>query len=475
MHKRFLPLFSVVVLAGCVSGPDYRTPETVLSQEWPEHELFSEARDADWQNWWTRFGDPVLDELVARALDQNLEIRLQALRVEEFRARLGLARAEQLPTVEVQASASRERVSGVALGIPEAGSSTNNIFAVSGVLGYEIDLWGRLVREREAAEAILRENEFARDAVRLSIIADVAATYFDLRAARSQVAITRETIESRAETLRLQQIRREGGDIDELALQQARSEWETARAELPVRLQRQRVLEGAFGILLGFNPAELWEEIDLPPGDLANIDLPESVPALLPSELLERRPDIRAAEASLMAATARIGVARAERFPRLNLATLLGTAANTTGDLFGSSATTWSAGASLAGPIWGFGRGRARVETAEAIAEQSEVQYHRTVNVAFTEVRDALVFYETSGERRAAIRRLVASLERTEELAQLRYDEGFISFMELLDTQRALLSARLGLEEAIRDQLTATATLFKTLGGGWVDAGDADG
>ncbi len=327
MSKRLLSLLSAAVLAGCATGPDYQTPDTALPEAWPDQEILSRGLQADWSEWWQLFGDPTLNKLVLQALDQNLELRIQTARVEEFRARLGLARAEALPTLQAQAGATREQQPGAAIGIPGIEMGPTNLFSISGMLGYEIDLWGRLAREREAAAALLEQSHFARDAVQLGIVTDVVTTYFDLRAAENQVRITRETIESREQTLELQQIRYEGGDIDDLVLQQARSELESARAELPARIQRKRMLEGALAILIGVQPDQLWSGSNWNPGQLSDLELPHQVPAFLPSELLERRPYVRASEAGLVAATASIGIAEAARLPRINLSAMLGTAA----------------------------------------------------------------------------------------------------------------------------------------------------
>jgi multidrug efflux system outer membrane protein len=467
MPKHFLLLLAVAALAGCGTTRDHRPPPVALPVSIPE--LQAQAT-AGWQaeaDWWRGFGDPTLDALVQRALDANLTIRLQVARVEEFRARLGLARAGQLPTLAAQASASRERPSAAAVAIPGYTPARGDLFAIAGLLNYEIDLWGRLARERAAAAAMFAESTYASDAIRLSILTDVVTTYFDLRAAQNQLAIGQATVDSRAQTLRLQEIRHSAGAIDELALQQAHSEWEAARAILPSLVQRLRLLEGALGILVGLQPVEMWDAMPWQTDSLATLRLPDRIPDLLPVELLERRPDIRAAAAALDAAHAGVGIARAQRLPRITLSALLGTAAIATGDLFTYPAETWSLGAGIAGPIWDFGRTRAGVEIAKARAGQAELSYRLTVASAFNDVRNALVLYTTSNERAEAHRRLVAALERTQELAELRYDEGFISFMEFLDAQRALLAARLSLEEATRDQLRATAILFKALGGGW--------
>ena len=467
--QRVLTVLAVGALAGCTTGPDHKRPVIATPADWPENQILDTAADWDLVEWWRSFEDPFLDELVARALDDNLEIQIQAARVEEARARLGLSRADRWPSLDAQAEASRERRPGAALGIPGVGSTTTNLFTVSGMLSYEVDLWGRLARERESAEALLRESHYARDALRLNVAADVVTTYFDWRAARNQLAITRDTVESRAETLRLEEIRREGGDIDELALQQALSEWEAARAALPARQQRVRVLEGALSVLTGLEPAALWVESRnwSTRVEKTEAGVPDTIPAYLPSELLERRPDIRAAEAALHAATAGIGVAKAARLPRLNLSALLGTATGSAGDLFADGTETWRLAGGLGGNLWDFGRNRARVETAEALARQAEGQYGLVVRLAFNEARDALVLFETEAERVAATGRLVNALERTDEIAEIRYREGLISFLERLDAQRALLDARLAYEDALRDHRAAAATLFKVLGGGW--------
>lgn len=464
--RKALPvlLLSTALIAGCAVGPDYRAPELELPEQWPEHVLLSDEVRADWQQWWRQFEDPHLDALVARAVDDNLELRLQLARIQESRARLGLARAEQLPSVNAQAEAARERTPGT---LSPFGESTDNTFSLAGVLDYELDLWGRLAREREASEALLEQSVFAHDAVRLNVIADVVATYFDLRSAERQLRITEATVESREETFRLEQLRFDVGESDELALRQAQSELESTLAQLPGQRERVRVLEGALALLVGMTPAELMAELDYGDAELETIALPDGVPAVLPSELLSRRPDIRSAEAGLVAANAGIGVAEASRLPRFNLGGLLGSAAGDAGDLFTSAAGTWGLSATVMGPLFDFGRSASRIETAEALAEQAEVQYRATVAQAFNEVRNALVSYEASGERVEAIGRQVEAFERTLELAEVRYREGFVGFIELLDAQRALLAAELALSEAMRDRLTATATLFKALGGGW--------
>lgn len=467
MARAMAACIAAMILAGCVAGPEYERPELALPDAWPEQPVLDIESGESLAEWWRRFEAPALNTLVERALADNIELQIQAARVEEARARLGLARAEQFPTVSAQAEATRQRQPAAVFGIEGIESEPRNLFQVAGVLDYEIDLWGRLAREREAAGAELQRNAYAREAMRLAVITDVVVGYFGLRSAQRQLEITSRTIEVREESVRVERLRYEAGQIDELAFRQAQAELAGTRAELPLRIEELQRLESALSILLGIEPAELFRVLEIPEVQLEQAVLPASVPADLPSELLNRRPDLRAVEAELMAATANVGVAEAGRLPRLNLAALAGTAAAETSLLFQGEAETWSAGASLAGPVFDFGRGRARVETSEALREQAELRYRATVARALVEVRDALVFYRSSGDRFEATKVQVDALRRTEELARIRYDAGYIGILELLIVQRALLNAELGHASARSARFAATATLFKALGGGW--------
>lgn len=458
------------LLAGCAAGPDYEAPEQELPADWPEHTLLSPAEQQEWQNWWTRYEDPALNALVARALDDNLDIQLQVQRVQESRARLGLADANRLPTLDAQAEAMRSRPSAAELGIDDDAfglGDPRNLFSITGVLGYEIDLWGRLARQQQSAEAFLQQSLFSHEAVRLAVIADVVTGYVNLRSAQDQLAIAERTVASRERALELEEIRYQGGEADALAVRQARAQLETTRAQIPGLREQMRLQQSVLGDLVGLSPAELLKDIELEEGELADLRLPEAIPAELPSKILRRRPDIRAAEAELIAATADIGVAVADRLPRLNLMGFLGTAATTTGDLFTTSAETWGLGASVAGPVLDFGRGQARVATAESLRDQAETRYSNTVNQAFREVRDGLVLFDAAEERVQAIESQVTAVSEARDLARLQYDEGLIGLLDVLDAERVLLDAELGLNQAIRDRLAATATLFKALGGGW--------
>lgn len=461
-----------LLLAGCAVGPEYQTPDIELPESWPAHiTLEQQARD-DWHRWWQRFEDPALNRLVERASEDNLELAIQLARIREARAQLGFADAERFPTVGYQAEANRERTPGAALPIDvqpvqELLTSTNNQYSLAASLEYEIDLWGRLANQRAAAMAALQESLFARDAAELGVIGDVVTTYVSLKSAEAQQALMEETLAAYQETYRLQALRFEHGDISELELRQAEAEWRNLQAELPSLKQQVETLRGALGTLVGMSPDELLTTLDTGTSRLDDLAQPVGIPAVMPSAMLQRRPDIRSAEAALIAATAQIGVAEANRLPSLNLSSFLGTAAASTSDLFSDVARTWGVGASVMGPLFDFGRSQSGVESAEALAEQAEAQYRLTVLTAFNEVRDALYNYDFSERRLAAIDEQLEAVARTRELAVLMYDQGQVSQLERLDAERNLLSARLAQAGARHEQLAATATLFKALGGGW--------
>ncbi|MGH8503381.1 MAG: efflux transporter outer membrane subunit [Gammaproteobacteria bacterium] len=469
MHKPLTLLVAtgvVVGLAACAVGPDYRRPALDLPEQWNNEVLLSAQEREDLAGWWSYFEDPALQALVRRAVRRNLNIRLEIARVRETRARLGFAKAEQFPTVDLQIDAARQRASEIG-GARDQGVGTFNLFSIAGALDYEVDLWGRLDRLEESARAALFSSIFARDAVGLIVITDVVTTYFRLLGAERQLAIALRTVRSRERGFTLERARYENGAADQLSFRQAQAELESARAEVPPLRQQVRDLESALSVLAGDSARQIIEARRAPRGTLAELRLPTRMPALLPSGLIERRPDIRASEAALMAANADIGATKAQYFPRLNLGALIGFEAVEIGDLFDDSSETWSASGSLLTPLLYFGRIEADVERARAIRQQAEVQYRRTVRTAFREVRDALTFLDIANQRLATRQRQIKALRRTLALARIRYRAGYSGFIEVLDAQRQLLDAELAATQADRDRYIATATLFKAMGGGW--------
>lgn len=472
VKRRWLGVALVALLSGCTVGPDYQRPEIALPDTWPERITLSQAERSEWRDWWKQFNDPALNALVARATQDNLELAVQLGRIQEARAQLGLADAELFPSVGYQAEANRERMPGASIPIDiepvqDLLTSTSNQYSLAGSLEYEFDLWGRLARQREAAIAMFEESQFAHDAAEIGVIADVVTTYFDLKSAQYQQAILEETQAAYEETYRLQQLRFELGESSELEVRQAEAEWQGARTELPQVTQRVETLRGALAVLVGMSPRELMGELDFGDTHLREIAEPARIPHLLPSELLQRRPDLRAAEAELIAANAQVGVAEAGRLPSLNLNASLASVAANTSDLFTDNARSWGLGASIVGPLLDFGRSRANVESAEALVEQADAQYRLTVLTAFNEVRDALYNYDISQQRVEAVNDQLEAVERAQELAVLMHEQGQVSMLERLDADRSLLSAELDRADVQRERLAATATLFKALGGGW--------
>ncbi|WP_036188946.1 efflux transporter outer membrane subunit [Marinimicrobium agarilyticum] len=466
MRKLTVLAAAIALASGCAMGPDYRAQAPELPEQWPGESPQTQTTQ-DWQQWWTRFEDPTLNQLVSRSLDDNLSLRVQIERIEQARAELGLSKANRWPSLSAQADATRALTSAEVAPAVQGGGQIGNQFSVAGVLSYELDLWGRLAREKEAAAARLAQTIYGTEAVRLNLITEVVTTYFNLRAAEQQLQITRDTIASREQTLELEQLRYDSGASDPLNIRQARAELETTRAQLPLQVQQVHELRSALAVLAGYEPRALIGALNFGDGKLSDIALPDSLPTVLPSELLQRRPDIRASEANLKAATAQVGVAQAQRFPSLNLTALGGSAALDASDLFTAPAEMWSVGANLAGPLFDFGRTGARVDSAESQLAQAQSNYQLSVISAFKETRDALTLYRTADQRVAAVRRQTQAIQETLELAQLQYDAGRIGFYELLDAQRGLLNAQLALSQALSNRLTASATLFKTMGGGW--------
>jgi len=459
------------LLAGCAIGPDYQRPAEELPAQWPAPVAAAMTAQTDWAQWWQRYQDPVLDRLVAEALANNLDVRIAAARIEEARAALGLSEAQRYPTLGIQADLARGEPNGSLLA---ASNGPRTTYRIAGALNYEVDLWGRLTRGTEAARAQLLQVSFAAEALRLALVTDLVVAYFDLRALQQQIRTTEATIESRREAYKLEESRVRNGASTALALRQSEAELSRAEAQLPLLVRQAARLERALALLVGSTAPDVITPQPLPAGELSAIAFSTELPRRLPSALLERRPDIRAAEAGLMAANANVGVARAAFFPQLNLAATLGTGALRAGDLFTGPATLWQLGGSVFASVLDFGRRRAVVDTAEARRDVAELQYRATVRDAFREVGDAWTLLTTADQRLAALNRQVEALQAAVTLAERRYESGYSPFLDLLDARRALFDAQLAQTEAVRDRLAATATLFKALGGGWPSEAEAD-
>jgi multidrug efflux system outer membrane protein len=449
-------------LAGCTAvGPQYTRPDVAQPQAFRFQE--SEARDLANVAWWKQFNDPVLDGLIDEALRNNRDLRVAAARVEEFIGRVTTTRSQGLPQLGYGASGARDRISerldtSIA-GIPNPQTTYQAFLSAS----WEIDLWGRIRRLSEAARADLLATEEARRGVVLSLVSSVAIAYIVLRDLDKQLEISRRTVRTREEAVKLFDLRFKGGVVSQVEMAQVISEYEAAVTAVPSAERAIAQAENGLAVLLGRNPGPILrgktiDELNLP-----------AVPAGLPSDLLERRPDIRQAEQNLIAANARIGAARALYYPTISLTGLFGTASAALGNLFSGPARMWSYAGSLSGPIFTGGSIEGAVAQAEAQQKQLLATYERTIQNAFREVDDALVDQVKTRERLAAQGRQVAALRDYARLARLRYEGGYTSYLEVLDAERSLFNVELGYAQTQADLFSSLVNVYKAMGGGWVD------
>ena len=439
------------LLAGCFTlGPDYRRQAIDTPDAWPTPTTTATVPE----EWWRGYQDPALDTMIPEALSHNADLRLAVARVDEARASLGVARADQWPGVSANASASRNRASeDSALALPGVDPIYNNVRATLDA-SYEIDFWGKYRRATEAARAELLGTQFNRDAVRLALITDVSRGYFNLRALDAQVAITKRTVATRLDSLALQRQRFEAGVASELELRQVEAEAAAAQALLPVLETQLARQETALSVLLGRSPRAIVGSTPERGAALEALTVPPAVPAGLPSDLLEHRPDLQQAEQQLIAANARIGQAKAAYFPTISLTGLLGGESTKLADLFSAPARIWQASGSAAQTVFDAGRTGSRVKAAKAREQQALAQYQSAIQNAFRDTLDA---------EQSRVNALQSALSH----ARLRYENGVASQLDVLDAERGLLAAELNRAEAQRAQLAATADLFKALGGGW--------
>ena len=459
-------LAAAALLAGCAVGPDYQRPALPLPAQFPGSAdaaaaSANAAATADVPaQWWTLYGQPELDRLVAQALERNRDIEQAVARVEQADALARQAGAALLPRVDLNASAGRARVSPLTL--PPNGG-TGNQYQLGLSASFELDFWGRLRRTREAARAQLLASTYARETVNLSVAALTAQAWFGLRALDEQVALTSSTLQTREEGLRLLNLRQEKGTGSQLDVEQAEG-LRSASAVLLRDLRRQRsILQTQLAVLTG------QLDLTLPEVPLASLPLPPQPPAGLPSTLLERRPDVRSAEQQLAAASARIGAARAEQLPTVSLTGSLGFESAELGDLLKSPSRIWSIGAGLAQPLFDGGRLAARTDQAVGAHREAQGAYRGVVEDAFKDVADALANLQAAKGSQDDLARADRAAANALKLARARYDVGYSGHLDLLDAQRSAAAAQLDLVRNRQAQLAASVDLFRALGGGWRD------
>ena len=467
MTRRLLAAGALaVVTSGCALGPNYKRPTVPVPPTWRDLPAAESASLAN-TPWWEMFDDPTLQELVKTALLENKDLKIAIERVEEARARYGFTRADLFPQVDLSATGGRLRFNGGSLvHTPDADGSKEpvetSIYSLSADLSWEIDFFGRIRRATEAQKALFLGTQEARRSAVLTLVADVARAYFELRAFDLQLDISRRTLASRREYLGLARDRFEGGLTPEVDLRQAEAELHRIEA-ITFDLERLvRQSENEISILIGRNPGEV-----LRGRAVTEQKRPEAVPAGLPAELLDRRPDVRVAEQSLAAATANIGQAKALLFPRIALTGAFGFTSTEFDTWFDGPSKAWNIVGNLLQPIFNAGKNRRRVEITESQQRQTLYEYEHTILQAFRETEDALVAYRKTGEQRVAQADRVKAERKVLELAELRYRGGVAAYLEVLDAQRSLFGAEIDEAQTINANLVSLVQLYKALGGGW--------
>jgi NodT family efflux transporter outer membrane factor (OMF) lipoprotein len=486
-------LLATAVLAGCTVGPNFEKPSAASPSSW-----FSGPKEAVKAppsvpvaapidvNWWTLFRDPVLTGLEQRVAAENLDVKVAAVRLTESRAQLGVARASLFPSLSGNASYVRQQASnnGLFAVVPSAagasgangalGNSTGGVKG-SGIqpfdlyqggfdASYEVDLWGGVKRSVESAAATVQAADEDRRTVLLSSLAEVARDYIQLRGVQTELKIARDNVRTARQSLSLTQQRAAGGVTTDLDVANASAQLSTTLAQIPNLEQQEAALINALSLLLGQPPnalrAELATAKPVPP-------VPPRVPVGLPSELAERRPDIRQAEAQLHAATADIGVADANFYPSLNLTGSLGLQSLQFNNFFNVNAKQYAIGPGLTIPIFQGGQLRATLRLREAQQQEAAITFQKTVLQAWHDVDNALTAYQTEQSRRDQLVQAVTDNQHAVVLSQSRYQQGVADFLSVLDAERSLLATQLQLADSTTTVSTNLVALYKALGGGW--------
>lgn len=462
-----LALLALLLLGACRAvGPAYQRPEAGLPSEFRDEQAACALCAAD-QAWWQVYADPVLVALVREAVARNQDLEQAAARVEAVRASIGLARSQGQPQVDADVGVERRSYSQAGSPFPLSNRVRTSIAAGLGA-SWELDLWGRVRRSTEAAWADWQASEWGRRGVLVSLVAEVASGYLELLALDWQLAITRETVVTRRSTLDLFKRRLEGGLGSELEVARATGDLADVEADVPLFLALVAQKENQLCLLLGRMPGPIARGLPLDAGRTS-----PQVPPGLPADLLERRPDVRAAEEQLKAAVARVGVAKAERLPRI---ALTGTAGGQSEDLellATSDALAWTLGTNIVGPLLDGGRRAAQERAAWAHAREAEAAWRGAVQSAFRDVADALAVLAQARKVVDAQVQQVAARRRGLELATKRFEGDLASYFEVLDAQRELFPAQLQLALAKREELVAVVRLYRALGGGWDREGEA--
>jgi multidrug efflux system outer membrane protein len=460
----FTLVLAAGMLAGCAVGPNYHRPKVTPPPAFRGVDATTDPTSLADAKWFEVFKDPQLQGLIRTALEQNYDVREAAARVEAARAVLGITRADQFPTLATTASITTQRTSNSgSFPLPQGFKQERTFGSVAGnLLSYEVDAWGRLRRATEASRADLLATEENRKVVAMSLVSDLSTAYFSLLELDQELQVAQRTLATRQDSLRLIQTRQSRGLATLLELRQGEQLVQVAEEEIPAIEQRIAQTENQISLLTGANPGAVARQ-----RSLRDQELPPAVPAGLPSSLLDRRPDIRAAEQNLVAANATIGIAKAAYFPQISLTGLFGFQSNQLSSLFTGPTKEWQFTPQLAQPIFTGGRLKSNVRLAEANNKIALVQYERAIQTAFRDVADSLVQYQKVREVRTKQEALVATLQDRSRLSYRRYHGGVDTLLNALDADRDLFDAELHLAQVRRDELLSVVELYRALGGGW--------
>jgi multidrug efflux system outer membrane protein len=466
MKTRILAAFVAAAVAGCTVGPDYVRPTIDAPTAWRID--YPKAAEVANTKWWEQFGDPVLNELIETALRENRDIRIAAARVEQFEGALMSTRSQALPQLGYSADASRAQASRV--GQPPVPNGVDRQFTLyQGSLGasWQVDLFGRVRRLSEAAQAQVYGSEQAQRGVVLTVVAGVATSYVTLRAFDRQLEIAQATAANFGETVRIFRLRYKFGIVSQSEVAQIESQYQQALAAIPAIGQQIAAQENLISILLGRNPGPIAR------GKPIDQLVAPLIPADLPSALLQRRPDILQAEQNLIAANANIGAARALYYPSLSLTGALGSASTAFGNFLTGPASVWLLAAGLTGPIFTFGAIEGQVRTAEGQKDAAVNFYQQVIFGAFRETNDALVGSRNKQEESELQANRVLALREFARLARLRFDNGIASYVEVLVADNELFAAELASVSTLADRYRQLINVYQAMGGGWVDVANS--
>ena len=455
---------SLMAISGCTLAPDYERPNVEIPTEFRYEPLVvSETANTIW---WTQFGDPVLDQLIATALVNNYDVKIAAANVEQALGIVTQTRSDLYPQIGYSASGEKRRLQDNALdafpNIPNKQETYQAFLSAS----WELDLWGRIRSLSDAAQANMLATEEARRGVVLTLVSTVAASYINLRGLDEQLAVSRATLATYAESVKLYRLQFEYGQTSLMTVAQSESQYETAATQIPLIESQIVQQENTLSVLLGDNPGAI------PRGKSISELVSPAVPAGLPSLLLERRPDILQAEQGLIGANAQIGAAKALYFPTISLTGAFGDSSSNLSDLFKGSSRTWNYAGQIVGPIFSFGAVSGQVAQSKAAQQAALATYELAVQNAFADVDNALVAYVKTGEQLEAQKRLVSALSEYERLAKLQYDAGYVPYSTVLQAQQALFPAELALAGLRATALESSTNIYKAMGGGWIDEAD---